>query len=190
MNEFIQDKEFKKLDFSKDKLPKGNYEYCRFYDCHFEKGFLDNQHFVECHFEKCNLTNVNVANTQFNDVMFDTCKLVGVLFETCDPLLLNFQFKGCNLSLASFYEMKLPNTYFDDCILHQTDFTLSNLTNTKFFNCDLKNAVFERTNLKGVDFYTAFNFEIDPELNTLTKAKFRQESLIGLLKKYDIVVEH
>ena len=190
MNEFVQGKQFEKKDFRIHKLPKADYEYCRFSDCQFQEGYLDNQHFVECVFENCNLTNSNIAHTQFNDVVFKGCKLVGLHFETCDPLLFNFQFEGCNLSLASFYEMVLANTHFEECTLHQTDFTLTDLTNSQFNQCDLKNAVFDNSNLTGVDFSSATNFSIDPNQNTIKKAKFNRASLIGLLKKYDIVVEH
>ena len=63
---FWTDQKFTKRDYTKQKLPKGDYENCRFVDCLFSKGYLDNQNFVECTFEGCDLTNTNIANTTFN----------------------------------------------------------------------------------------------------------------------------
>jgi hypothetical protein len=51
------------------------------------------------------------------------------------------------------------------------------------------NAVFNRTILKEADFLTAKNFIIDPDINTVRKAKFSIYGLMGLLNKYDIVIE-
>ena len=43
---FWNDQEFTKQDYTQQKLPKGDYENCRFVDCLFSKGYLDNQNFV------------------------------------------------------------------------------------------------------------------------------------------------
>ena len=188
MRDFFADKTYVREDFRKNRLPKGDYENCIFEECLFQESFLDNQHFTECQFVQCDLTNTNVAHTQFNDVTFQECKLVGIHFETCDPLLSTLQFKNCNLSLASFYEMDIAHTLFDACKLHEVDFIRATLKKCSFPQCDFKNAVFENTNLEGADFTSAFNFDIDPSKNTIKKAKYSKEGLIGLLKKYDIVV--
>ncbi len=185
---FWSDQEFTKQDYTQNKLPKGDYENCCFVDCLFSKGFLDNQNFVECTFEGCDFTNTNIAHTIFNDVSFENCKMVGLQFETCNQLLLSLAFRGCNLSVASFTGMHLPSIQFHDCKLHQTDFTNTHLKQAKFPNCDFKNAIFENTNLEQADFTSALNFDIDPSINQLKKTHFSKDGLIGLLKKYDIVV--
>ena len=46
----------------------------------------------------------------------------------------------------------------------------------------------DRTNLSGADFSTAFNFDIDPEANTIKKAKFSSYGLQGLLTKYNLQI--
>ncbi|UJH68733.1 pentapeptide repeat-containing protein [Allomuricauda sp. SCSIO 65647] len=189
MRVFVADKKYVKEDFRTQRLAKGDYENCHFEDCLFQEGFLDNQNFVECRFVNCDLTNVNIANTQFNDVVFEACKLMGIHFETCDPLLLTLQFKKCNLSLASFYEMDMPNTRFENCKLHQVDFTMTKLMACLFPECDMKGALFEGADLGRADFTSAVNFNIDPTKNNIKKAIFSQSGLIGLLKKYDIAVE-
>ena len=185
---FWTDQKFTKRDYTKQKLPKGDYENCRFVDCLFSKGYLDNQNFVECTFEGCDLTNTNIANTTFNDVTFKDCKMVGVQFETCSQLLLSLRFSGCNLSVASFHGMDLPRIIFDGCKFHQTDFTDSNLIQAKFPECDFENALFDGTHLEQADFTSAVNFNIDPSINHIKKTRFSESGLIGLLKKYDIVV--
>ena len=40
--------------------------------------------------------------------------------------------------------------------------------------------------LEKADFSTAYNYVIDPELNTIRKAKFSIAGITGLLHKYDI----
>ena len=84
--------------------------------------------------------------------------------------------------------MHLPNIEFYNCKLHQTDFTDAHLKQAKFLDCDLENAIFENTNLEQADFTSAINFSIDPSVNSLKKTRFDKDGLIGLLKKYDIVV--
>ena len=84
--------------------------------------------------------------------------------------------------------MDLPRTVFEDCKMHQTDFTETQLKEGKFPNCDFENAIFDQTNLERADFTSALNFNIDPSINHLKKTRFSKEGLIGLLKKYDIVV--
>ena len=185
---FWTEQEFIKEDYRQTKLPKGDYENCRFVDCLFSEGYLDNQNFVECTFEGCDFTNANISHSIFNTVSFVGCKMVGLRFETCDPLLLSIHFEGCNLSLASFYGMELPQTLFTNCKMHQVDFSETHLRGSSFPETDLENAIFDQTDLEQVDFVSAFNFNIDPSKNKVRKAKFSKEGLIGLLKKYDIAV--
>jgi uncharacterized protein YjbI with pentapeptide repeats len=85
--------------------------------------------------------------------------------------------------------MKIKTTIFKNCQLLETDLTESDLTGSTFDNCDLSGATFDNTNLEKVDFRTSFNFTIDPEINRIKKAKFSLPGVLGLLNKYDIVIE-
>ena len=76
-----------------------------------------------------------------------------------------------------------------DCSLEEVDFSDADLSHAQFSECNLKGATFNTTVLENADFRTARNFSIDPERNRLRKAQFSKEGAIGLLKKYDIVVE-
>jgi uncharacterized protein YjbI with pentapeptide repeats len=88
-----------------------------------------------------------------------------------------------------FNNKKLKGTLFDDCLLAEADFTEADLNNAVFNKCDLNRAIFNRTQLKAANFTTAFNFDIDPENNTMTKAKFSADSLAGLLTKHKLIIE-
>lgn len=189
MDNFISDKTFKNQDYSKNRLPKAEYENCIFKGCNFSNSYLDNQNFLECEFIDCNLSNANIAHTTFNEVVFSDCKMIGVKFETLNDFLLSFRFNNCALNLCSFYQMELKNQRFDTCKLIEADFTEANLTESVFDNCDLNKAMFIHSILEKVDFRTAFNLSFDPEKNRLKKAKFSKENVLGLLSKFDIVIE-
>ena len=115
--------------------------------------------------------------------------MIGVKFNECDPFLLQFSFKDCQLNFSSFYQLKIPNTKFNNCNLQEVDFTEAILISSVFDQCDFKRAIFDRTNLEKSDFRTAFNFNISPEDNRLKGAKFSKDNLFGLLSEYKIVVE-
>jgi uncharacterized protein YjbI with pentapeptide repeats len=85
--------------------------------------------------------------------------------------------------------MKIKSRIFKNCQLLETDFSESDLTASVFDNCDLSGATFDNTNIEKADFTTAFNFSIDPEINRIKKAKFSLPEVLGLLNKYDIVIE-
>ncbi|WP_350284447.1 pentapeptide repeat-containing protein [uncultured Croceitalea sp.] len=186
---FVADRYFKNEDFTKNPLPKADYEECTFDGCQFQEGYLDNQNFVDCTFVSCNLSNTNIAHTTFNDVRFDACKLIGVQFDKAEQGLLTLQFSSCHLNLSIFYGMVLQKTSFQGSNLSQADFTETDLTNADFTDCNLDNTIFEQTILNKANLTLAFNFSIDPEKNSLKKTRFTKEGLIGLLKKHDIVVD-
>ena len=62
-------------------------------------------------------------------------------------------------------------------------------TEVLFDNCNLRRAVFVDTKLEKADFYTSYEYIIDPEKNKLKKAVFSSDGLKGLLTKYDIIVK-
>ena len=186
---FIVDQNFNDQDYTTQALARADYEACTFFRCQFQKGFLDNQHFVDCEFVECDLTNTNIAHTVWNNVCFKDCKLLGLQFDTSDSKLLAFTFHACNLTLASFYNMQIPRTSFAHSNLSQVDFTETDLSEADFSQCNLHQAVFSRSQLAKANFTAAAHFSIDPNENFLSKTRFSENNLHGLLKKYDIVVE-
>jgi len=99
------------------------------------------------------------------------------------------QFENCNLKLSSFYDLALKKTIFNNCDLQEADFTQADFTASSFNNCDLGLVVFAQTVLEKADLRTAYNYNIDPELNRIRKARFSTSGLAGLLRRYDIDVE-
>lgn len=186
---FISDKLFDGLNFSKERLPKGEYENCVFQNCDFTKGYLDNQNFMKCRFLDCNLSNANIAHTQFNEVVFDHCKMMGLKFEESNDFLMDFTFKNCILNLSSFIGLSLKEKHFLDCKFIEVDFTKTDLTNTRFEKCDLERAIFQNSVLEGTDFSAALHFNIDPEKNKLKGAIFTLGELPNLLKKHQLNIK-
>lgn len=186
---YIADIVYEGKDFTSNRLPKAEYDQCTFINCNFSGGYLDNTDFLECRFEDCNLSNANLKNTLFREVAFIHSKLMGLQFEDCSDFLLSFRFRDCILDLSSFYGMTMKNTLFESCRLSGTEFTETNLKSAGFGNSNLENTRFKDCDLQGADFTTAYNFTIDPEKNQLRKARFSREGVVGLLRKYDIVVD-
>ncbi|MEM6768610.1 MAG: pentapeptide repeat-containing protein [Bacteroidota bacterium] len=170
-------------------LETGKYEYCTFTSCSFEKADLSEMAFWECEFEGCNLSNADIRDTDFREVSFQNCKLLGLSFHTTKDFLFSVSFDGCQLDYASFIQKEMAGTQFTNCSLEEVDFSQATLTQAIFENCDLKRTLFERTKLEKVDFRTATGFIIDPEINSLKKARFSAMGLAGLLKKYDLDIE-
>lgn len=69
------------------------------------------------------------------------------------------------------------------------DFTECDLAGAMFSECDLARATFDNTNLEKADFRSSYNYSIDPEKNRMKKAKFSLTGVVGLLDKYDIVID-
>ena len=114
-NIFIDDKDYKGIDFSLDGFTKGNYENCGFINCNFSGTDLSDLSFDECKFENCNFSNVKISNTAFKNVKFKNCKLLGLNFDECNRFLLSFSFVSCQLNLSSFYKLPLKKTSFINC---------------------------------------------------------------------------
>lgn len=190
MNEvYIDNKTFKGKDFTATPLHKGEYDSCIFDNCNFNESDISDITFIECVFNNCNLSMVKVANTTFNEVRFSGCKVLGVAFNDCNKFILELEFTDCQLNVASFYQLKLKNIRFVNCNLQEADFAEADLSGAKFSNCDLLSAIFDNTNLEKADLSSAYNYQLDPEANKIKKAKFSQNGIIGLLRKYNIRVE-
>lgn len=186
---FIQDKRFEGVDFTEQRLEKGEYENCSFNNCFFAHTDLSEVSFTECSLENCDLSMAKLTHTSFRDVTFSDCKLLGLRFDECNPFLLAFTFESCILNFSSFFRLKLKKTLFRDCRMQEVELVEADLSQAVFAGCDLSGTVFGKTVLEGADLSTAVNYTIDPELNRIAKAKFALNGLPGLLAKYRIVVK-
>ena len=78
---------------------------------------------------------------------------------------------------------------FINCNLQETDFSEADLSGSVFDTCDMLRAIFDFTNLEKADFYSSFNYSINPEKNKLKRARFSKTEVIGLLDNYDLKIE-
>lgn len=91
--------------------------------------------------------------------------------------------------MAVFHKLKLKKYRFTDCNLQEADFTETDLSGSIFENCDLQRTIFYNTILQQADFTSSYNYSIDPERNRIKKAHFSRLGVVGLLDKYNIVIE-
>ena len=186
--EIVEDQVFEKKDFTIHPLPKGEYEFCSFLNCNFSDSDLKGISFSGCEFNACNLTLAKTLGTAFKEVKFRDCKLVGIHFEICSPLLFEVNFENCILDFSSFFKLKIKKTRFLNCSLKEVDFVEADLMGSSFDGSDLTHAKFEKTNLENADFRCAFGFQINPAGNSIKKAKFSLAGLEGLLSTFGIEI--
>ncbi|UOR05111.1 pentapeptide repeat-containing protein [Hymenobacter aerilatus] len=165
------------------------WEQCLFVDCNFAEADLRHKRFIDCRFERCNFTLATLNGVGLQGVAFAECKLTGVQFATCQDMLFRVDFEQCQLHYASFAGKKMRGTSFRHCSCTEADFTQADLSNAAFAHTALSRTVFHHTQLNGADFTTATDFIIDPEHNPLRGARFTVAGLVGLVAKYDLVIE-
>ena len=170
-------------------LSPGTYEGCQFLNGNFSGSDLADFRFLDCTFQQCNLDRVKLINASFSNVKFTDCKMMGIDFEHCHPIMFSIGFENCQLTYSNFFQRKMPETVFKNCNLTEVDFSNTILTNAVFTGSNLSNARFETTDLSKADFRDAIGFIIDPEKNKLKKAIFSLNNISGLLVKYDLVIE-
>jgi fluoroquinolone resistance protein len=73
--------------------------------------------------------------------------------------------------------------------MEAVDFTETDLMGSIFENCQLQQAVFDRTNLEGCDFRASYQYNIDPQINKVKKARFSLDGVGGLLKVFGVLIE-
>jgi uncharacterized protein YjbI with pentapeptide repeats len=130
-----------------------------------------------------------ILDTAFKTVKFTDCKLMGLRFEECNDFLFSVSFSNCQLNFSSFFKLKLKKIHFKNCMLQEVDFAQTDLSNSTFTDCDLSGALFSRSNLEKSDFRTSFNYSIDPVQNRLKKTLFSREGVVGLLDRFNIIIE-
>lgn len=183
------DKTYEKVAFFNERISNREFDGCMFRNCDFSGTVFFECSFLDCEFIDCNLAMAKLPATSLKTVAFRECKLLGIRFDECDDFLFAVSFTDCTLDYSWFSRKKMPKTPFVNSSLKGVNFESTDLTASVLDNCNLEEAVFDETNLTGADFSTAYHFRIDPELNTIKKAKFSVSGIPGLLDKYDIRIE-
>jgi len=165
------------------------YENCTFHHCDFTECTFQSVYFIDCTFFDCNFKETKINYVSLRGVQFTRCDFTNVNFAMTDQVIFEFHFTDCLLDYAKFYALKLKKMQFINCSMIAVDFMGSDLTEVLFDNCNLRRAVFINTIANKADFYTSYDYAIDPEKNKLKKAIFSIDGLKGLLEKYDLIVK-
>jgi hypothetical protein len=113
---FANEKEFLSKTFSNisainQEICNVEFEGCHFQDCNFTESIFKKCRFIECTFTRCNLSVIKVPQSQFTDVVFDECKLVGVDWTRASwPRLVfsvSLKFNKCIINDSSFFGLSL-----------------------------------------------------------------------------------
>jgi uncharacterized protein YjbI with pentapeptide repeats len=131
-----------------------------------------------------------VANCSFQNIIFNSCKILGVDFSKVNQFLLSFEFNRCILNLSNFSGLKIKKTKFVQCTIEETYFEDIDLSESDFSESNLLNSKFVNANLTKANFVGAVNYMIDPRLNKIAKARFSIAEAINLLKAFDITIEY
>jgi uncharacterized protein YjbI with pentapeptide repeats len=183
------DKTFEKVILMDAKISNREFDGCVFRNCDFSNTTFMECTFIDCEFLDCNLSMAKLPGTGLKTVAFIESKLLGIRFDECDNFLFAVNFRDCALDYSWFTQRKMPKTRFINTSLKGVNFGNVDLTASVFDNTNLEGAIFDETILASADFTTAYNFRIDPEQNTIKKAKFSTAGIPGLLDKYDIKIE-
>ena len=183
-----EDQTFEKVIYTEQSLTGREFQSCIFKGCDFSGTDFASTKLLECTFDGCNLSMAKLYKTTLTDVVFKDCKLLGINFSVVQDFLFTVRFESCMLDYSSFMDKKIPKTTFIKTSLKEVTFSRAILTGSVFYECNLNETIFNQTDLTGVDFSSAYNYIIDPELNTIKKAIFSSQGLAGLLTSYDIKI--
>ena len=106
-NSIIEEKLFRKVDFSSTGLAKNDYENCTFVNCVFSNTDLSNISFSGCEFNGCDLSMAVMTKSTLRNIAFKECKLLGLHFEHCNGFLFSADFEDCTLPSLLFLQVEL-----------------------------------------------------------------------------------
>ncbi|HML65160.1 MAG TPA: pentapeptide repeat-containing protein [Dysgonomonas sp.] len=175
------------INFNEIELDEEYYK-CVFVSCDFSNRVIHSTSFDNCEFKQCNFTLVKFSDT-LSDVKFIECKMTGVDFTAINKYSSSFFFEKSLLNYANFVAIKIRKTIFIDCNLQEAYFDNTDISLSVFDKCDLMGASFHETNLEKADFFTSYNFSINPSTNKIKKTIFSENELRGLLAHLDIVIK-
>jgi uncharacterized protein YjbI with pentapeptide repeats len=183
-----EDAVFENVNYSGKEIKGTEFENCSFKNCNFSGAILNAAAFIECSFAGCDLSMMRLPDCRMNGVTFKGCKMLGVNFSECVDFLFAIGLADCMADYSSYVRKKMTKMLFAGTSLKGADFTGADLSGAEFPGCNLEDAVFAATICREADFSTAVNYIIDPEQNSIRRAKFSTAGLTGLLAKYTIRV--
>lgn len=186
--EFYKDENFRSI-IPKDKILADKEFYkCSFEGCQFSNIRFESCRFENCNFIKCDFSNAQLNRTNFIDIEFKNCKLIGLDWTvTRPPLKINFE--SCKLNHSSFVGRDLRGTKWIDCELNDIDFAEANMSSLVFHSCDFLRSKFVRTNLMCADFSESVNYNLNPVDNKIQGAVFSAPEVLNLLESFNIIIK-
>ena len=183
---------FSKLVIKDECIEHIEFQGCQFNQCKFMGVAFNKVTFIDCDFDACDLSLATFKGCKFSEVSFKNANLAGInwtelnwpLVKLTSPLY----FHSSNISHSSFYSLDLTDLIIEDCKAHDVDFRETNLNHASFVGSDLQNSLFMHTNLKQADFTNATNYSIDPQINSITQARFSVPEVMSLLNYFDIKI--
>jgi uncharacterized protein YjbI with pentapeptide repeats len=185
-----QEQHFRDLDLAGQRLMGSEFHDCQFEACTFTETVFQGCRFVGCTFSKCDLSLAQAPGSAFSATRFFDSRVIGVDWTQADwsgiSLGQPIGFERCALSHSTFIGLRLPGLQIKDCLAADVDFREADLSRADFSGSDLEQSLFSSTNLSKADLRTAHNYQIAPERNTLTGARFALPEAMSLLYELDI----
>ena len=187
------DNTFVNLNVANKTLEGISFENCKFSQCDFSETKLTKCKFVDCEFVSCNLSLMKVSHSIFSQIDFDRSKMLGVNWTEAKwpQISLNspINFYQCNISQSSFFGLHLNEIVIEACKAQEVDFREATLSYANFTQTDFNKSLFIHTDLNCADFTEAVNYNIDPVMNKLKKAKFSFPEVVALLNFLEIDID-
>lgn len=187
-NDIYNDQCIENIIMTNNEIAGTEFVNCQFVKCKFNETIFNKCRFEKCTFKECDLSLMKPSYSSFIDIVFDSTKCIGIDWVlSAKPLTVDFTHSI--VSFSSFFGINLRKMIMTSCIAIEVDFAEANLTEGKFNQTDLAGSRFLKTNMTKADFTYAYNYNIDPSLNTLSKTKFSIPEAISLLSTLDIILE-
>lgn len=189
-----QDERFLRLTAHDRRFSEIEFANCTFERCAFARCVFYRCSFTDCRFNVCDLSGVEAPNSRFAGVRFTGSRLTGIDWtvagdSTLSKLLLSLDFEECVLNYSSFFGMNLAGRTITRCTAHDVDLREADLTGASLTRTDFERALFRATNLSRADLTDATNYDIDPTVNTVSRARFSLPEALSLLRGFDVIVE-
>lgn len=186
------DQVFEKIDLEPGEVLTGEFTDCEFVKCAFAAVVLSNCRFFNCTFQECDLSLIQISGSSFPATRFEKSKLIGINWTLGNWSQVEFNplvgFFDCVISHSTFIGLELTGLQIKNCMAHEVDFRETNLSKVNFQGTDLGKSLFGNTDLTAADLSQARNYQIDPGLNKLKKAKFSLPEAMALLYSMDIEI--
>ena len=167
------------------------FEYVEFQDCSFVETVFENCRFIDCTFKTSDMSLCKAKYTQFLDVLFEDCRVVGVNWSQIQSNLgVSIEFSHSVVNDSIFTEVDFRGSRLDHCKIRRCVFSHSNLQETNFQGSDLEHTIFQHVDLRKADFRNAQNYFLDILGDIKLKgASFSPIEAQNLLKSLEIKIE-